>query len=238
LKKTISPTSTDIDREIEFIIHNLFPAYDINGSGRITKWEFCSPGGLGDYLKNIVQEKLLSNRQNNTTSSSSTSSQSNLHASNIEQENVQESFPSTEDFSETNVPVLSRYSMGSSMLNNVASLPVATPIPSDLVSSPQNDVTDTTNDYPELNLQGTSARRQISIKEFDESKQMLHVKIPSGMMPGQQVRINSPDGLITVTIPNRRLWKWNDTMNYNYFETEVRKQQIPEHVLNKSGSWA
>jgi len=161
-----------------------------------------------------------------------------FYAVNTEIDNFSEPLSSNEDFLESSLTVNRRNTTGPSILNNVASLPVATPIPSGPVLSPQNDNTNT-YDNPNLIVRGTLFRRQssTSIEDFDEPKQMLHVKIPSGMMPGQQVRINSPGGLITLTIPNRQLWKWNNTMNYNYFETEIRKQ-LPEYVLNRSGSWA
>jgi len=38
LKETFSPTTPNIDREIEFIIHNLFPAYDNYQVGVLYTW--------------------------------------------------------------------------------------------------------------------------------------------------------------------------------------------------------
>lgn len=172
-------------QSIRETVFSIFPAFDSNGSGSIDRYEFTSPGGLGESLLSAMQQMerhppayapSYSNTAASTSSTTATSGSTWVCPS----------------CTFTNFNTKSTCGMCG------AAQPAA-----------MSQRSPNTSSYATAAVFPPSPPFQAPEQQY----QIMKATIPPGMGPGQKIKVQTPSGMFMVAIPDRSKWV-NNTFDF------------------------
>lgn len=168
-------------QSIRETVYSIFPAFDTNGSGSIDRYEFTSPGGLGESLLSAMQQI-----ENRYPPAYTPSYGSNAAAA--------AGVPSSSTSSTTWV-------CPSCTFTNFNTKSTC-----GMCGTAQPVSVSTRTQQPPSSYYSTAAVATAAPQVQQPQYQIMKATIPPGMGPGQQIKVQTANGMFMVAIPDRSKW--------------------------------